>query len=116
MLDDPLRYVRIGITLVGLVPLILFIYRYRRYSPWRANVLGRSLMIQKENMLALFAFITISLLLTDFPGRELVGALLYLFLVGTFWNDYIQLLRIQRQHHRANARDRRLFDKQHEPR
>jgi hypothetical protein len=92
-------------VLSAILPLGLFIYRYWRYSDWRRDILGVSLMTQKITMTLLMLFIIISLgveiFLGHWEGREWVRLLFFGIVIATFWNDYIQLIRIQRELDRA---------------
>lgn len=94
-----LRIINTFVIVSALVPLGLFVYRYLRYSNWKATDIGRTLLYQK------FAFIAVILLALSayiLPPhnlyRILAGTIVYVSLVGLFWRTLVNLLIVQKRH------------------
>lgn len=84
------------------IPLLVFIYRYARYSAWQSTAEGRTIMGQKIAFLAYFVFIasgvTLKLIGVDYNGTlvwETIRTLIYLSLAVMFWRMLINLIKAQ---------------------
>lgn len=99
MISDTYHLIPIVILLAAIIPLVLFEYRYARFSPWRSTTLGRNFMSQKLLMTALLGFLVASLFFPEWRGlsRDVIRYGLYGLLVVTFWRDYVQLVKAQRE-------------------
>lgn len=97
-LDDFRDWFILIIVGLAIIPLGHFVYRYHRFSPWRATREGKNMMGQKIAMLAVFLIIFVARLFGDWPGRTFVTVLVYLVLLFFFYNTDRQLIRVQKSH------------------
>jgi len=94
--DTVSDWVFIGLLLVGITPLLHFIYRYHRYSPWRSTPIGRTLMYQKLAMAGILLLALFARLFGDYTLRPYLTLIVYGALVFFFWRTDVQLLHTQR--------------------
>lgn len=80
---------------LGLIPLAAFIYRYAKYSPWRATRQGITLMSQKVTWLAMVVWCLVSPFI-DWDGKRWVFFGLFVVIVALFWATFLGLLAAQR--------------------
>lgn len=86
------------LVVLAIIPLADFIYRYHRYSPYKLNQIGRTLMRQKWALLGLFVLILSTRLWGDYFGRTALTILFFLFLIVMFYMTNLELRRIQKKH------------------
>lgn len=105
----------IVITMLTLaaIPLVLFIYRYARYSPWSSTLQGRGLFAQKWAMLALI-LLGIASRIIDAPWLEVARVVLFSVLVSLFWVMLYGL--VEAQNSDRSKDDRRGYREDTEPR
>lgn len=100
-----LRTINTFVIASAIVPLTAFIYRYMRYSNWRATNIGRTMLYQKFAFLAVI-LLSLSAYILD-PhnlGRVLAGTIIYTALVGLFWRTYVNLLIVQKRSQKEEKR------------
>jgi len=85
------------LLIVGLVALVAFIYRYARYSPWRATFQGRTLMAQKVAMALLVAYFILQPFV-HYAAADIVKLVLVGLLMALFWTTLAGLLLAQTEH------------------
>jgi len=78
-----------------LLPLILFIYRYARYSPWTMSFVGRALMGEKIAFSLVIALVLLGSYAHDYPGRDWIRLVVYASVLVFLWWDFMNLLHIQ---------------------
>lgn len=88
----------VALVVAGILPLAYFIYRYWRYSPYKLNAIGKTLMRQKWALVSVLVLVLAARLLGDYWGREVITILLYGFLVAMFWRTLFELLSVQKKH------------------
>lgn len=84
-----------GLLLFAVVPLILFIYRYARFSPWKSTIAGITLMAQKVVLLGLIGYLLAAVVVPEFTGKgpfgyvllALLGLLLWMMLLVLVWTQ-----------------------------
>jgi hypothetical protein len=80
---------------LGWGALAAFIYRYARYSPWRATRQGITLMSQKVTWLLMVTWCLVAPFV-EWPGERWVFLGLLVVIVGLFWATLGGLLAAQR--------------------
>lgn len=73
----------------------VFVVRYAGWSPWRASVVGRSLMYVWLALTAILTLVFFSYWLGAYPGRDYVRALLYSSLLPAFASFVLVLVQQQ---------------------
>lgn len=86
-----MRALTVLLLVLMLLPLVIFIYRYARYSPWTSTIQGRSLMAQKIGWVALIGHFLVELF-WEYPGHDVVEIILLGLLMVLFWTVLFGLL------------------------
>jgi hypothetical protein len=74
-----------------------FVYRYMRYSPWRATWQGVTLMAQTLTLALLAVFYIFDTVVQgDWPGRQFLILMFMFALVGEAWAAFAGLVHVQR--------------------
>lgn len=82
-----------------LVPLLTFVIRYWRRSPWWKTDLGVALMVQKIAFILIFILADIGFFFHEWPGRAAARFVVYGFVAVSLWLDNVNLARYQRRYH-----------------
>lgn len=86
------------VLLTAIPALALFVWYYHFKSPWRALLVGRSLMYFAVSLLAIIATVALSVWLgPDYFLREWVRMLSYVVVSITTWRLFFTLRHIQKQ-------------------
>lgn len=83
-----------ALLLLAVIPLILFIYRYTRFSPWSKYLQGRLLLSQKVAWVALCIHLIVRRL-WDYPYSGVVEYVVVVILVVLFWWMFFALIEAQ---------------------
>jgi hypothetical protein len=102
--QDPVIAIGNIIALSFIVPLVSFIWRYARRSPWWVTDLGVALLAQKIAFVAIFVLIDVGLFFHDWPGRAALRLVLYMVVAVSLWLDQVNLQRYQAKGHYDRAR------------
>jgi hypothetical protein len=81
-----------------LIPLLIFIVRYARYSPWHDTALGRNVLYQKSAISLVVLILLLGLFYPDFTLRSEIRFVAYAAVAYSFWFDVVTLIKIQRQY------------------
>lgn len=80
----------IGLIVLGLASLTYLIYRYGRFSPWRSTIIGKSFMMMKVALWAMFTFVVLRRFFPDWSGAELLATTLLMFVdAAIFWQTSV---------------------------
>lgn len=85
-----------ALLILAVIPLIMFIYRYTRFSPWSKYLQGRLLLAQKIAWVALVVHL-IAKRLWEYPGSTTVEYGIVLTLVVLFWWMFFALVEAQQE-------------------
>lgn len=102
--SDPIIALGNVIALSYLIPLLLFIWRYWRGSPWWVTDLGVALMAQKIAFVGIFVLIDLGIFFHDWPLRAGIRFGLYAIVGLSFWLDGLNLARYQSRGHYDRAK------------
>lgn len=105
IISDPVIALGNLIAVSYLIPLVSFIFRYWRRSPWWVTDLGVALMAQKIAFVGVFILIDLGIFFHDWPARAGIRLVLYSIVAVSLWLDQVNLNRYQRSGHY----DRTLF-------
>jgi hypothetical protein len=81
-----------------LIPLLIFVVRYARYSPWRDTALGRNVLYQKSAISLVVLILLLGLFYPTFALRSEIRLVAYLVVAYSFWFDVVTLIKIQHQY------------------
>jgi hypothetical protein len=97
-MTDVINNIADFIILSGLIPILLFIFRYATRSPFEKTPEGVNVLLTKIALAVILIVVVASLFLGQYPGREYVRLVAYTAPVVFFWIDLVQLIRIQRKY------------------
>lgn len=83
------------LLLSAVIPIVIFIYRYARYSNWRATTEGRTIMYQKIAFALYFLFLDSLIIFTDYAYKNELRILVYITLISFFWRMTYNLIKAQ---------------------
>lgn len=94
----PIEILTLVLVVAAILPLADFIYRYHRYSPYKLNTIGKTLMQQKWALLSVFVLILAARLFGEYFGKDVLTLVLFAFLVSMFYRTNLELRHVQRAH------------------
>lgn len=93
-------YVQVAISLSALLAWS-FVARYALCSPWRSNVVGRSLMYVWLSLAVILTLIATTYIFGAYPGRTAVRAVVYTTLPFALGKFLVVLVRVQQGRERG---------------
>ncbi len=109
--DNPIVFAGDIILMIGWAILVLFVYRYGRFSPWRSERAGIALMGFLFTSTAILTFGIAIILVGVFPGAEEVRLLLYLLLAAASARFLGILIEAQRHERRKKGDHMSIMDR-----
>jgi hypothetical protein len=95
VIETILDWVSIILIVAALIPLVRFVYRFHRYSPWRREAIGRTLMYQKLGMIAILTLALMARVFGEYWLRPWITLAVFIWLVVQFWRTYLELVKTQ---------------------
>lgn len=83
------------VLVMMVIPLVGFIYRYGRYSPWRASWQGITLMSQNIALLSLVSYYLVDAVWGNWAHQRVILAAILIVLLALFWSALVGLLYVQ---------------------